>query len=73
MLVSRVPQLKLLADVVRLLLPVLALAGAAHLGELSLTKSLMFYSGMVIVSYLIYLGIILVSVRPSNQLPVVEA
>jgi O-antigen/teichoic acid export membrane protein len=72
MLVSKIPQIKLLADVVRLVLPVFALVGAAHLPEVSLTKSLMFYSGMVIVSYLIYLGIVLVSVRPSNQLSVIR-
>jgi lipopolysaccharide exporter len=71
MLVSRIPQVKLLADVVKLVLPVLALVGAARLPEASLTKSLMFYSGMVVVSYLTYLGIVLFSVRPSNQIPVV--
>jgi O-antigen/teichoic acid export membrane protein len=71
-LVSKIPQIKLLADVVKLVLPVLALIGAAHLPEASLTKSLMLYSGMVGVSYLIYLGVILISVRPSNQIPSVE-
>lgn len=68
--VSKIPQIKLLADVIKLVLPVLALVGAAH-AEISLTRGLMWYSGMVIVSYLIYLAIVLVSVRPANQLPVV--
>jgi O-antigen/teichoic acid export membrane protein len=71
MLVSKIPQIKLLADVVKLVLPVLALVAAAHFPEASLTKSLIFYSGMVVVSYLIYFGIVLVSVRPSNQIAVI--
>lgn len=69
-IVSKIPQIKLVADVVKLVFPVLALIGAGHFFGASLTKSLMFYSGMVIVSYLIYLGLILVSVRPTNQLPI---
>jgi O-antigen/teichoic acid export membrane protein len=71
MLVSKIPQIKLLADVIKLVLPVLALVGAAHFPGASLAKSLMFYSGMVGVCYLIYFGIVLVSVRPSNQIPVI--
>jgi hypothetical protein len=71
MFVSKIPQIKLLADVVKLVLPVLALVGAAHFLEASLTKSLMFYSGIVGVCYLIYFGIVLVSIRLSNQIPVI--
>ena len=71
MLVSKIPQIKLLADVVKLVLPILALVGAAHLPEASLTKSLVFYSGTVVVCYLIYFAIVLVSVRLRNQISVV--
>jgi O-antigen/teichoic acid export membrane protein len=71
-LMSRIPQIKLLADIVKLIIPIVGLALSAYLPGASVTKSLLWYSGLVAISYLIYLGIVLIAVQPSNQLPSVR-
>ena len=69
MMVSRIPQIKLLADVAKLGLPVLGLIVAFHLSEGSIVKSLIAYSATTIVSDLLYFAIVLFSIRVKYQLP----
>jgi O-antigen/teichoic acid export membrane protein len=73
MLVSRIPQIKLVADIIKLSLPALGLIAGFRLGGASLTKSVAWYSFMVSVSYVAYFAIVLFSIRVSNQLPSVRA
>jgi lipopolysaccharide exporter len=65
---SKIPQIKLVADLIKLGLPALGLIGGFQLGG-TLTKSIVCYSLMVSVSYAAYFAIVLVSIRVSNQLP----
>jgi O-antigen/teichoic acid export membrane protein len=73
MLVSRIPQTKLIADAAKLALPVLGLLAGFHYANGSITASLILYSLMVSISYLIYFAIILYSVSVKNQLPMESA
>lgn len=69
MLVSRIPHIKLFADLVKLVLPVVGLVLGFKLTDGSVTKSLTIYSGMLVLSYLIYFATVLTSIRANNQLP----
>jgi lipopolysaccharide exporter len=73
MFLSKIPQIKLIADVIKLGLPAAGLIAGSRLGEDSLTMSVVYYSVMLGLSYLAYFAIVLVSIRVSNQLPSVGA
>jgi O-antigen/teichoic acid export membrane protein len=72
MFVSRIPQIKLMADVVKLVLPMVGLIGGSKMRGASMATSIACYSLMLGVSYAIYFAIVLLSVRVSNQLPTVQ-
>jgi O-antigen/teichoic acid export membrane protein len=63
---SRIPQVKLVADVLKLVLPVAGILVGSTFGSTPLA-SVIAYSIMYGVSYAIYFGVIVFAVRPSKQ------
>jgi O-antigen/teichoic acid export membrane protein len=66
---SRIPQVKLVADVIKLVLPISGIL----IGQLmfhSASASVMWYSIMYAVSYALYFVVIVYSVRPLNQVTI---
>lgn len=68
MVFSRVPQIKFLADIVKLILPAGGLIVGAESNHHSLTWSVIGFTVLTAVSYAWYFRVIMYSIRESNQL-----
>jgi O-antigen/teichoic acid export membrane protein len=69
MVFSRVPQIKIAADLVKLILPAGGLIVGAEFKHYSLTSSVIGFTVLTGLSYAWYFRVIMYSIRESNQLP----
>jgi hypothetical protein len=69
MVFSRVPQIKIAADLVKLILPAGGLIVGAEVKNHSLTSSVIGFTVLTALSYAWYFRVIMYSIRESNQLP----
>ena len=72
MVLSRIPQIKFLADLIKLILPALGLIIGARCSGQSLRSALLWYSAMTAVSYALYFAIVMFSIQADKQLPMAK-
>ena len=72
MVLSRIPQIKFLADFIKLILPALGLIIGATWSGQSLRSALIWYAAMTAVSYALYFAIVMFSIRVDKQLPMAK-
>ena len=72
MVLSRMPQIKFLADFIKLILPALGLIIGATWSGQSLRSALRWYAGMTAMSYALYFAIVMFSIRVDKQLPMAK-